>query len=94
MNRRNFLRAATGCAVAAVVVPTAIRNAVVMVPKKYTMSEAVWITQELAESMPLTFFNRLEFVDNDPIRSLWLVKIRDHGTPIMRWSVRQEPDKW
>ena len=35
MNRRSFLKAATGFAVA---VPVATRTAIVMVPKKYTMT--------------------------------------------------------
>ena len=44
MNRRNFLLASTGCAVAS----NDARNAVVMVPKKYGMSQKmmdapVWI---------------------------------------------------
>lgn len=41
MNRRSFLKAATGCAVA---VPVATRTAIVMVPKKYTMTVSTPIT--------------------------------------------------
>lgn len=47
MNRRNFLKATAGCAVA----PPLIRNAVVMVPKKFTMT--ISVTEELLEDLQL-----------------------------------------
>ena len=41
MNRRSFMKAAIGCAVAT---PAATRTAIVMVPKKYTMTVSAPIT--------------------------------------------------
>ncbi len=77
MNRRNFLRAATGCAVAAVV-PTAIRSAVVMVPKKYGMSESVclWYIKACSKlQLPATVScTSFPYQDGDLLRKLGVIK--------------------
>lgn len=51
MNRRSFLRAATGCAVAA---PVAIRTAVSMVPKKHAMTQ--WMDFGSSEYQAVTLW--------------------------------------